>query len=74
VATALRRRAGGGRALLVAISGYGRSEDRARSLASGIDLHLVKPVEPGRIRELVRDGGEEPPRPSVVARAAPGPS
>jgi CheY-like chemotaxis protein len=58
VAAALRRRAGGGRALLVAISGYGRSEDRARSQAAGIDLHLVKPVEPGRIRELVRDGGE----------------
>jgi signal transduction histidine kinase/CheY-like chemotaxis protein len=57
VAAALRRRASGGRALLVAISGYGRSEDRARSLAAGIDLHLVKPVEPGRIRELVRDGG-----------------
>jgi CheY-like chemotaxis protein len=46
-----RRRAGGGRALLVAISGYGRSEDRARSQAAGIDLHLVKPVEPSRIRE-----------------------
>ena len=58
VATALRRRAGGGGALLVAISGYGRSEDRARSRAAGIDLHLVKPVEPGRIRELVRDGGD----------------
>ncbi len=71
VATALRRRAGGGGALLVAISGYGRSEDRARSRAAGIDLHLVKPVEPGRIRELVRDGGEEPPRRSIVTRADP---
>ncbi len=71
VAKALRRRAGGGRALLVAISGYGRSDDRARSQAAGIDLHMVKPVEPGRIRELVRDGGEEPPRRSIVSRADP---
>ena len=60
VATALRRRAGGDRALLVAISGYGQSADRARSLSAGIDLHLVKPVEPGRIRELVRHAAQLP--------------
>jgi CheY-like chemotaxis protein len=67
VATALRRRPSGDRALLVAISGYGRSEDRARSLAAGIDLHLVKPVEPGRIRELVRDLEEAPRRATALA-------
>lgn len=29
---------------LIAVSGYGRAEDRARSQAAGFDAHLVKPV------------------------------
>jgi len=29
----------------VALTGYGREEDRRRSLAAGFDAHLVKPVE-----------------------------
>lgn len=32
--------------VLVAVTGYGREEDRQRSLECGIALHLVKPVEP----------------------------
>ncbi|MDB5889754.1 MAG: hybrid sensor histidine kinase/response regulator [Polaromonas sp.] len=32
-------------AVLVALTGYGRPEDRARSHASGFDHHLVKPVD-----------------------------
>jgi len=32
-------------ATLVALSGYGRDEDRARALAAGFDGHLVKPVD-----------------------------
>jgi signal transduction histidine kinase/DNA-binding response OmpR family regulator len=35
----------GTRAVLVAISGYGRDEDRAQSRAAGCEQHLVKPVE-----------------------------
>jgi signal transduction histidine kinase/ActR/RegA family two-component response regulator/PAS domain-containing protein len=31
--------------MLVALTGYGRDEDRAHALASGFDRHLVKPVE-----------------------------
>jgi PAS domain S-box-containing protein len=30
--------------LLIAVSGYGQPEDRARALEAGFDLHLVKPV------------------------------
>ena len=30
----------------VAVSGYGRDEDKARSSRAGFDLHLVKPVLP----------------------------
>lgn len=34
---------------LIAVSGYGRPEDRERSLAAGFDEHLVKPVEMARL-------------------------
>ena len=32
-------------ALLIALSGYGRVEDKQRALAAGFDLHLIKPVD-----------------------------
>jgi signal transduction histidine kinase len=41
-------------ALLVAVTGYGQAGDRARSNAAGFDHHLLKPVEPRRLLELVR--------------------
>jgi two-component system, sensor histidine kinase len=42
---------------LVALSGYGMREDRARALAAGFDDHLVKPVEPSAlIRYLESEG------------------
>ncbi len=54
VAAALRRRVGGRRPLLVAVSGYGRDEDRRRSAEAGIDLHLVKPVPPAVLVGVLR--------------------
>ncbi len=45
VARALRSEPGTSSSLLVAVSGYGQQEDRARSKAAGFDLHLVKPVD-----------------------------
>jgi CheY-like chemotaxis protein len=41
-------------AVIAAISGYGQPEDRARSKAAGFDEHLVKPVDPERLRALLR--------------------
>jgi len=38
---------------LVAVTGYGQEEDRARALAAGFDAHLVKPVEPARLLEAI---------------------
>ncbi len=38
---------------LVAMTGYGRPEDRARALAAGFDAHLVKPVHPRQLQELL---------------------
>jgi PAS domain S-box-containing protein len=34
-----------GRALLIALTGYGQEEDRKATLAAGFDHHLVKPVD-----------------------------
>jgi PAS domain S-box-containing protein len=53
VARAVRREPRLREVVLVALTGYGREEDRERALAAGFDRHLVKPVEPGTLRELV---------------------
>jgi len=45
---------------LIAITGYGRDEDRRQALAAGFDHHLVKPVNPETLNGLVM---------SVVAEA-----
>jgi CheY-like chemotaxis protein len=39
---------------LVALTGYGQAEDRARALAAGFDHHVTKPVDPFALEELVR--------------------
>jgi CheY-like chemotaxis protein/nitrogen-specific signal transduction histidine kinase len=49
VAQNLRASSVGKDMLLVALTGYGRPEDRARALESGFDLHLVKPVQPEKL-------------------------
>jgi CheY-like chemotaxis protein len=41
------------RPLLVAVTGYGQEDDRRRSQEAGIDLHLVKPVDPVYLRQLL---------------------
>jgi two-component system CheB/CheR fusion protein len=41
--------------LLVAMTGYGRDEDRRRALAAGFDHHLTKPVSPDDLQALLRD-------------------
>jgi CheY-like chemotaxis protein len=44
-------------ALLVALSGYGQDEDRARSKAAGFDEHFVKPVSLKSLRSLLANHG-----------------
>jgi CheY-like chemotaxis protein len=53
LAQRLRRDPAGTEIHLVAMTGYGRPEDRARALASGFDAHLVKPVDPRRLQDLL---------------------
>jgi PAS domain S-box-containing protein len=45
VARALRKRGDKSQVLLVAMTGFGRDEDRRRTAEAGFDHHLVKPVD-----------------------------
>jgi signal transduction histidine kinase/CheY-like chemotaxis protein len=50
---ARRARAHGVRSRLIAISGYGLAEDKARAAEAGFDAHLTKPASIERVLELV---------------------
>jgi CheY-like chemotaxis protein len=39
--------------LVVAVTGYETTEDKRRSADAGIDLHLIKPVEPAALTRLM---------------------
>jgi CheY-like chemotaxis protein len=39
--------------LMIALSGYGGDESRAKAEAAGFDDYLVKPVSPDRLVELI---------------------
>ena len=53
VAERLRSGPETGGALLIALTGWGQEEDRRRSKAAGIDLHLVKPVDLDAMQDLL---------------------
>jgi PAS domain S-box-containing protein len=52
VAERLRSEHGAG-LRLVALTGYGREDDRKRAYDAGFDWHLTKPLEPPRLREML---------------------
>jgi CheY-like chemotaxis protein len=54
VAQELRARVGGG-IRLVAITGYGGTEDSHRAMQAGFDFHLVKPVRPDDLDRLLAE-------------------
>jgi signal transduction histidine kinase len=54
VAAALRRDPDTASAKLIAVTGYGRDEDRRKSKEAGFDLHLTKPVDPAQLRRLLQ--------------------
>ncbi len=55
VAEELRRDPSTRSAKLIAVTGYGRDEDRRRSKAAGFDMHLTKPVDPAQLRALLEE-------------------
>jgi DNA-binding response OmpR family regulator len=40
-------------ALMIAVSGYGRQEDREKSLAAGFDHYFVKPLDTAALNALM---------------------
>jgi signal transduction histidine kinase/ActR/RegA family two-component response regulator len=58
VATALRKDPSTRSARLIAVTGYGREEDRRRSKEAGFDLHLTKPVDPAQLKALLQEQTE----------------
>jgi two-component system CheB/CheR fusion protein len=50
--------------MLVALTGYGTPEARERSRAAGFDHHLIKPIDPEVLWDLM---GERPPAPPHTA-------
>jgi CheY-like chemotaxis protein/anti-sigma regulatory factor (Ser/Thr protein kinase) len=53
VARRIRAATGGERIRLIALTGYGQPEDRRRSLEAGFDAHLLKPVTPDHLEQLI---------------------
>ena len=47
--------------VLVALTGYGREEDKQEAMAAGFDYHLVKPVDPDALHGLVAQLGKSTP-------------
>jgi signal transduction histidine kinase/ActR/RegA family two-component response regulator len=47
----------GERVTLVALTGYGQAEDRARAHSAGFDVHLTKPADVATVAEVVAHAG-----------------
>ena len=55
----LREMPGGRKVLLVALTGWGQDKDRERTRNAGFDHHLVKPVDPATLAEILRAAAEK---------------
>jgi CheY-like chemotaxis protein len=49
----LRKRPATSRTRIVALTGYGQEEDRRRSKEAGFDRHIVKPLDPDALDDLL---------------------
>jgi signal transduction histidine kinase/DNA-binding response OmpR family regulator len=55
-ARSIRGESWGQKMMLVALTGWGQSEDKRRSREAGFDAHLVKPIDFEALEELVASG------------------
>jgi len=62
VAQRIREQAWGASMFLIAVTGWGQEEDRQRSSEVGLNVHMVKPVEPAALEKLLT---ELPPNPTL---------
>jgi CheY-like chemotaxis protein len=53
VAKELRRLSWGAGICLVALTGWGRDDDRQRAMVAGFDRHLTKPIDAGALEALL---------------------
>ena len=53
VAKRIRQEAWGSRAMLVALTGWGRDDDKQQARAAGFDHHLTKPIDPRDLESLM---------------------
>jgi PAS domain S-box-containing protein len=60
VARSIRRRPWGAEVMIIALTGWGQEEDRRRSEEAGFNHHLVKPVNPIILEQLLADLRTEP--------------
>ena len=67
VARQLRARGDTSHVLLIALTGYGQKEDRARAAASGFDYHFVKPADPREIQAAIERGRNTAGEPALEA-------
>lgn len=54
----IRERPWGRDVFLIALTGWGQEDDRRRSLASGFDQHLVKPLDPAALEKALATGAK----------------
>jgi len=58
VVHALRANARIARRYIVALTGWSRPEDVARSMKAGFDEHLQKPIDLAKVRQILRTAGD----------------
>jgi CheY-like chemotaxis protein len=55
VAQRIRETTWGASMYLIAVTGWGQDEDRQRSSEVGLNVHMVKPVEPAALEKLLAE-------------------
>jgi len=55
VAQRIRENGWGTSIFLIAVTGWGQDEDRQRSTEVGLNVHMVKPVEPAALEKLLAE-------------------
>jgi CheY-like chemotaxis protein len=50
----------GGDTPAVALTAYGRMQDRHRAIAAGYDMHVPKPVDPGELTAIIAGISDRP--------------
>ena len=55
VAQRIREQPWGASMFLIAVTGWGQEEDRQRSTEVGLNVHMVKPVEPAALEKILFD-------------------